>query len=275
MAVKPPAMKKVCKELVALNRIVKQAGEGVMGLYEARAFESHQKADNTPATGADALADAIIRKGILGISGVPILSEEQETFSLWDGTCWVVDPLDGTKNFMRGEKDFCIMAGLLEHGKPAMGCVYVPAKKELLFAQKGKGAYVQKDGGRVRKLEVSKECKFGKYSVVLSKNHLKQKELSFAKFLGVKKISHIGSVGIKLGEIAAGRAQLYINFDGLNVWDVCAPQIILEEAGGSVFDANGKELQYLQKRFRNGIIATNGKCREEIVAKMREFGSGL
>jgi 3'(2'), 5'-bisphosphate nucleotidase len=120
----------------------KKAGEEIMRLYATTAFET--KNDGSPVTIADTRSNEILMER-LGKTGIPILSEELEGVSLpYPKQLWIIDPLDGTKDFINKSNDFSVMIGLIEHGVPILGVVYAPALDTLYFATKGNGAFVTK-----------------------------------------------------------------------------------------------------------------------------------
>lgn len=247
--------------------LARNAGKAIMRTY-GQSIEFTMKSPDQELTAADEEANSIITKGLQSTNH-SIISEENDKRAITEEPVWVVDPLDGTKGFIKHTGDFCVMIGMLKKRKPVLGVVYVPVTGTLYYAKKGAGAWIEDENGK-RQLQTSGEDALSRFRIVISKEHFKENDAAFAKKLGGEFVKR-GSIGIKLGEIAAGNADLYYNFDGLSIWDICAPQAILEEAGGEVYDLQGNPLLYTCERFTAGIIATNGHCKEELLLAMREF----
>ena len=248
------------KSLTLAKEVAVLAGLEILKIYDSGVVEQRSKADNSPVTQADMAANKIITDELTKKSLYQILSEEGAPKTLDPNeTYWIIDPMDGTKNFIKRDGEFSVMLGLLHKGSPVLGVVYVPVTKKLFYATKGFGAYVLDDFSLTKKLHSNRGKKIADCVALLSKNHLKPAETSFVESLKIKNTKQIGSCGIKLAAIASGEADLYANMDGLSVWDICGPAAILLEAGGSLYDKSGLPLNYTnQLRLTNGIIATNG-----------------
>ncbi len=253
--------------------LVKSAGEEVLNIYEKtpRIFE---KKDKSPVTDADLASEKVIMSG-LKKSNIPVLSEESkdDRVRLEKERVWILDPLDGTLDFLQRTGEFSIMLGLVENERPVFGVVYAPSLGKLYFAEKGKKAYLE-EKGTTKKLSVSGVGSLKESTFVMSRNHLSNKEKEFIKTKKIKEASFIGSVGVKLGLIAEGRAEGYMNISNKTFeWDICASDIILHEAGGKVTDLNEKEFKYNRTNTRNerGILATNGKIHSLVAAEIGEI----
>lgn len=254
-------------DINTLRIIIKKAGNEILKIYDSENISTKIKHDKSPVTLADQRSNDILVKEISIISDYVIISEEIEVIDLNKESFWLIDPLDGTKNFIKKDGEFSIMVGFIHKKEPVLGIVYIPAKDEFYYAIKGKGSYLEINGER-EILHVSNVDEFNHYRAILSKNHLKQKDLDIIARLKINNYRNIGSIGIKLGAIAKGDAEIYVNSDGLWIWDICAPQIILEEAGGEVFDKEGNSLIYDIKRFKKGIIATNSQNKRKIIREL-------
>ncbi|MBR9703405.1 3'(2'),5'-bisphosphate nucleotidase CysQ, partial [Candidatus Woesearchaeota archaeon] len=178
--------------------------------------------------------------------------------------------LDGTKDFIMGGDGFSVMIGLLVDKRPVLGVVYAPLQETFFFAESGAGAFMERKG-LVTPLRVSESDNLSTFRLIVSKHHFEKIDAAFAEFLACKDFVQRGSIGVKFAEIAHDGADLYFNFDGLNIWDVCAPQAILEAAGGQVFDISGEKLVYGPQRFTKGIIALNASNKEPVLEKIRSF----
>lgn len=256
-------------ELKEAKKAAKLAGEKIRELYRGNDGKFQIKPDSSELTSADLISNEILIKELTQKFPYKIVSEEGEDSTIDGEYVWIIDPLDGTKDFISKSGEFSIIVGLLKNAIPYLGVVYLPLFDKMYFAQRGAGAYLE-ENGNIKRINVSPLDK--NYRAIISKNHYTERDKEFADFLGILDPIKKGSVGIKICEIAEGNADLYHNFDGLNKWDICAPQIILEEAGGKVFDLSGKSPDYTIKdsRFRNGIIGIS-KCENAFFEKLNSF----
>lgn len=254
--------------LDTLIHIATEAGDKALEYYHSE-YTVHGKKDNSPVTDADLAANEIILAGLEKHFSYPILSEETKdsTSRLNSEYLWLVDPIDGTKDFIQKTGDFAIMIGLAYQGKAYAGVVHKPATQEWFIAKKDEGAYkITKDGVKER-LFVSNKKNTSDFNLVVSRNHFKESDTVVANALGITDFSHVGSVGIKICTVASQKADLYIYTHKCNEWDTAAPHIILEEAGGTVTDMHGNNLTYNNKNIlrNNGVIASNGQVHETII----------
>lgn len=204
-----------------------------------------------------------------------ILSEEtKEKPSRRYKKVWMVDPLDGTKDFKNNGSGFSIMIGLCIDGVPHLGVVYAPAKKTLYYAEKEKGAFMEKDG-KIQKLHVSKLNFLNQAKIVTRFDQGESRpEDKLINYLNVKGRILESSVGLKLGLLALGKAEFHINTNlRASKWDTCAPQIILEEAGGKITDLKGNPLNYKQKenKWLGLFVASNNFIHDKVIKKINKF----
>lgn len=234
-----------------LCAIARKAGDAIAMLHgNAVAL----KADGSPVSSGDTLSHEILTKELQRY-GLPVCSEEGGEMSAAD-SFWLIDPLDGTKDFLAGRPNWSVMVALVNDGAPILGAVYAPALGELWSAEKGKGAYVE-DAAGVRRIHVSARGLTDAPRALMSYSHATVNSEARMEKLGFS-IERIGSVGVKLGLIAEGEAEAYWTDAPLKEWDVCAPQIILEEAGGRVTDVHGDMITYSGKvRALMGCLASN------------------
>lgn len=249
------------EELEVLKEVIRDAGEAIMAYY-SKDVDVSVKSDFSPVTEADLASERVLLQG-LGKFGYGVLSEETEDNlgRLTYEKIWVIDPLDGTKDFIGRTGEFSVMVGLVERGEIVMGAVYEPVSRKLYYAMKGGGAFLEVDGGVAEKLSVSKISDFSKVRMLISRFHLLEYEKGLAKRLGINNMVECGSAGIKICRIAEGNAELYINSsDKTFEWDICAADIVLTEAGGKIIDLNGERFSYNKKESRNeeGVVASNG-----------------
>lgn len=258
-------------DLESIIKLAKEAGEVIMENYSKDFevdFKNGDKYD--PVTSIDKMCDKLIRERVAKMyPSDEILSEENEDIPLnYSNRVWMIDPVDGTKEFVARNGQFCIMIGLCVDGDPVLGVVYAPVKKKIYFAEKGKGAFLQKNNKKI-KLSVSKQDFLSKSSLITRNPHGGNRPLDKpVGSLEVKDFIHYDSVGLKLGLIAEGEADLHINSNfRTSKWDTCAPQIILQEAGGKLTDVYGSKLNYKKEgvRWQNSFIASNKRLHDNIV----------
>lgn len=255
--------------------IAKEAGKILMKYYSQELEVSTKKDDYDFVTKADIEADEYIRKRLKKeFPNDEILSEENTDIPVdYSGRVWMVDPLDGTKDFINKGSGFSVMIGLCEDGKPTLGVVYAPSRNLLYYAEKGKGAYMEQKG-KHSKLKVSEIKELSESRLVIRIKHGEERESDkFTNSLEVKEKIPESSVGLKLGKIALGEAELQIgsNFRA-SKWDTCAPQIILEEAGGIMTDFKGNKLDYKQKALNWDPLYVAANCKtihQEIIEKLQ------
>jgi 3'(2'), 5'-bisphosphate nucleotidase len=205
-----------------------------------------------------------------------ILSEESGLRGTYDGRIWMVDPIDGTKNFAHGGDMFSVMIGLCVDGDPVLGVVYSPTDDVLYYATKGRGAYLQKGDIQTRLL-VSNISQLSDARLVTRVRLDKNDSRPFDQIEEAMPIGGripMSSGGLKIGLIASDQADVCVAFNPLiGKWDTCAPQIILEEAGGIYTDGDGKALDYRKKGNTWGmtLIASNGEVHQKILEYLKNI----
>jgi 3'(2'), 5'-bisphosphate nucleotidase len=183
---------------------------------------------------------------------------------------WIVDPLDGTKEFLAQNGEFSVMIGLVEHGVPVLGVVYLPATGEVYSAERGNGAWVERGGERTRLL-----CEHGNgkpLRLVGSRSHHDVLLQRMQEELEINDVRPSGSVGIKCALIAERERDLYIHpVPYLKEWDTCAPEVLLREAGGVVTDCLGAPLRYNKASpiQPHGILACVPGAFSSVLARIR------
>ncbi|MFQ5496495.1 MAG: 3'(2'),5'-bisphosphate nucleotidase CysQ [Nitrosopumilus sp.] len=250
----------------------KEAGEAILEIYH-RDFESFKKNDDSPITEGDLKSNEIIKK-ILSKTGHIILSEEDndDQSRLEKNTIWIVDPLDGTSDFIDKTGEFTIMISLIKNKKPVLGVIGWPTEKTLFVAQKGSGAF-RYSNGKWNKISVTNESNISKCRAVGSRHHLSDKEKLFIKKLGIEDFTSIGS-SLKVGKISSGEAEAYITTTNkMKEWDSAASYCIISEAGGKMTDMSGNDITYNNKEVhhQNGILVTNGLVHDKIVEEFKKL----
>jgi 3'(2'), 5'-bisphosphate nucleotidase len=245
----------------ALIALAKLAGEAIMLIYQGD-IEVEHKADNSPLTAADRAAHEVIAEGLKRLTpDIPVLSEEgreipYEERSGWR-RFWVVDPLDGTKEFIKRNGEFTVNIALVEDSRVVWGVVYAPALDRAYWGGAGYGAYSSGGEGPVEPLKVA-PASGAKPMVVKSRSHPSEELERFLAELGPNEAVAVGS-SLKLCTVAEGRAQLYPRLGPTMEWDIAAGQAVVEGAGGRVRTLEGDPFLYNKPVLRNGsFIADAG-----------------
>lgn len=234
------------RDMQALCAIAKAAGGEIMGVY-ARDFAAWTKADASPLTEADLRADAVIRKGLeSAYPGVFILSEESVSPDADRGSdFFLVDPLDGTREFLKRNGEFTVNIALVSGGRPVAGVVFAPATGETYFAARGLGAWQETaDGASVSLLSTPGPAPGAALRVLGSRSHAND---ALSRWLAQLEVEHTfvpAGSSLKFCRIAQGLADIYPRHGPTCQWDTAAGQAVLEHAGGAVLDARGQPLVY-------------------------------
>ncbi|HEX2187411.1 MAG TPA: 3'(2'),5'-bisphosphate nucleotidase CysQ [Longimicrobiaceae bacterium] len=247
--------------------IARAAGAAAMRFYGSTG--STLKADESPVTAADHAAnDVIVRELLRAFPGDAVLSEESrdDLVRLESDRVWIVDPLDGTKEFISQNGEFSIMIGLAVGGEAVLGAVYLPDGDVLYGAARGLGAWAERGGGPREQLRAAPPAA-GEIRLVGSRSHPDALVAAIQEELGITDVLPCGSVGVKCSRIAEGARDLYVHpVPYLKEWDTCAPEVLLREAGGWVSDCLGRPLRYNKRRPSQpeGILAC-GPGLEDVV----------
>ena len=218
-------MEKILKDSISAAH---EAGNIIMKYYKTK-LEIKHKSVNNPVTKADLAANKIIKKNL--ISKYPNfgwLSEETKDSEhrLSNEYVWIIDPIDGTKEFIEGISNFAISIGLVKNQKPILGVLYNPATEELFYGSKNNGSFYNG-----KKCQISTLKNIEKVKIVVSRSEIKAGLWEKFSFKQESKIE-IGSVAYKLGLIAANKYDFFATLKPKNEWDICAGHIIIQEAGG-------------------------------------------
>ncbi|WP_054633022.1 3'(2'),5'-bisphosphate nucleotidase CysQ [Pantoea stewartii] len=230
--------------LEQISQLAREAGDAIMQVYNGSvpADVSH-KADDSPVTAADLAAHDVIVKGLKQLTpDIPVLSEEDppgwEVRQHWQ-RYWLVDPLDGTKEFIKRNGEFTVNIALIEQGKPIIGVVYAPALGVMYSAAEGKAW--KEEGGEKQPIHV---LDARPPLVVVSRSHNDDDEMKeYLKQLGEHQTVATGS-SLKFCLVAEGKAQLYPRFGPTNIWDTGAGHAVAVAAGAHVHDWQGRTLDY-------------------------------
>jgi len=227
-----------------------EAGKAVLEVYENRDFDAYQKDDDSPVTSADYLANDIINKRLSEATpDIPILSEENKHASLderkhWT-RYWLIDPIDGTQEFIARSGDFAVNIALIENNEPTIGVIFWPPGQSIYYAQKGKGAFKSTPEGdkpiSVRKLT---DPKSSVVMIAISRRQSREKVLNRMCAKRIYNMLPLGSCSLKACFIAEGKADVFMRIGITGEWDTGASQCIVSEAGGSITTANFEPLTY-------------------------------
>lgn len=275
-------------ELQALLDLIRRAGEEILKIYfrQQADWKVSLKEDRTPITEADRLANAIINEGLKKLfPDIPIISEENSEIP-YDirrkyEYCWLLDPLDGTKEFLKQNGEFTVNLALIQQGKPVAGFISVPVKGLFYFAVKGQGAF-KIEIGEQREADRSKrqikpikqgnklQLRAAQFSmddpgltVLASRSHFDSETRKFIESLNQPRLESRGS-SLKFMMLAEGRGHLYPRLGRTMEWDTAAGQAILEEAGGQVVEFSSRQpLRYNKESLVNPPFLATGALKSK------------
>lgn len=256
--------KEIQEYIQALIPVSREAGKAILDIYMQNDLSIQSKTDKSPLTAADLASNDIICKALQKLNpNIPIISEENEDVpysvrSKWD-YCWVVDPLDGTKEFIKRNGEFTTNIGLVHNHKVVAGIVYIPVNDEMYFAVAEEGAY-KIEGHKTEKIRVNNyNINDEGLKVVCSRSHIDDRTKSFIDLLNNPQLISKGS-SLKFMAIAEGKADLYPRMAPTMEWDTCAAQIILQEAGGQVIieGSDNEEVAYNKENLLNPYFIARG-----------------
>jgi len=247
-----------------INSIAKKAGDRIMQIYQ-QDFKIEFKNDNSPLTKADIRSNEIITESLKDLFlEIPILSEENGEVPYnnrknWE-YFWLIDPLDGTKEFVKKNGEFTVNMALIHKDTPVLGVIYAPVLGILYYAQKEKGVFKQEKNKRPRRLPIYNHIHNDILKVIVSKSHYNQETINFVNNLKnqYKKIEfiNIGS-SLKFCLIAEGKADIYPRLAPTMEWDTAAGQAIIEQAGGEILEFKAQTpLKYNKQNLLNPYFIT-------------------
>jgi 3'(2'), 5'-bisphosphate nucleotidase len=255
------------KNDIEINQIItlaKKAGEAILQIYHDKDFSKvvDFKSDDSPLTLADKAAHQVIENGLESLyPHIPIISEEGRKISYeerknWE-YFWLVDPLDGTKEFIKRNGEFTVNIALIHNGSPVLGVVYTPVTQTTYFGESGKGAFKQNQNGSPTSIKVNNKTE--QLIAVQSKSHASEEENALLKSFGVKDSISVGS-SLKFCMVAEGKADIYYRHGPTMEWDTAAGQAVVEAAGGKVLKNTSEEaFTYNKESLLNGSFLCLGK----------------
>lgn len=246
-----------------LLEAVREAGRAILRHYRPDVAKS-DKADGSPVTAADHASEEIIVRALGAIdSAIPVVAEEAFAAGRVPDVAgrrfWLVDPLDGTKEFLKANGEFSVNVGLVENRRPILGVVYAPVKREMFWCDGGK-AFARTGDGPEREIRV-RTAPPGGMVVAASRSHDSRAEVdAFLAGIGVKAAGYlITGSAIKFARVATGEADIYPRLGPTMEWDSCGGHAIVLAAGGTVATLDGKPLLYEKPGFRNPSYIARGR----------------
>jgi len=239
-----------------------KAGDAIMVVYNSDDFNVELKNDDSPLTRADIAANEVIVAALTKLTpDIPILSEESakapyETRKEWT-KFWLVDPLDGTKEFIKRNGEFTVNIALIEDGKPILGVVYAPVLKHTYSGAEGLGAFKHEEDNQAKEIKVA-DHRNQKLKVVASRSHAGPDLQAFLDNLGDYDVISMGS-SLKLCLVAEGKAHLYPRLGPTMEWDTAAAHAVVNAAGGQVTNLDKEPLQYNKANLLNSYFMVVGK----------------
>ena len=240
------------EEMAVAEHAAREAGSIVMSMFRGK-FDVQEKSKNNPVTTADLEANRKIHEIIQeNCPNDGWLSEEDKDSAhrLGVSRIWVVDPIDGTKEFIEGVSQFAISIGFVVDGRPKVSVVYNQAEERFYKAAAGQGTYLND-----QPIRVTPRSDVDGALLLVSRSEPKRK---FQVFVDRCEIQPVGSIAFRLAKVAAGDGDATLTFRSIHEWDICGGVLLVEEAGGTIIDGNGKPPMFNQSVPRHrGIFAAN------------------
>jgi len=249
-----------------IRNIAIESGNAILEIYNSDNFEVEIKSDHSPLTKADKLSHQIIKDGLTKLfPQIPVLSEEgkeipYEERKEWN-KFWLVDPLDGTKEFIKRNGEFTVNIALIKKGKPVFGLIHVPVTGETYFGDVENGSYKTENNQGAKRISVSKKKPGDRLTVVQSRSHSGEEEKEFYSNFDINEKLSRGS-SLKICMVAEGKAELYFRGGPTWEWDTAAGHAILLGAGGYFVNKDKSPLLYNKEIIKNfGFIASSFQIR--------------
>lgn len=282
---------KAIEDILAIARSVGWGASYLLRSYYSSQLQSGdleiQDKQGDPVTAADIAVSHYILERLqenLGDRDFGYISEEtynlesyQQSSQPW---VWIIDPLDGTRDFIEKTGEYAIHIALVKHGRPVLAVVAYPEAEKLYYATLGSGTFVETRDGKVTRKEISKRNKIEDFILVVSRTHRDERFNNLLQQLPYKNQKHIGSIGCKIAAIVEHQADVYISLSGKSApkdWDLAAPELILTEAGGEFTHFDGNPLMYNQRDVSQwgGLLASNGQCHAQLCQEAERILASL
>ena len=238
-----------------------QAGHAILEIYESGDFDIQTKKDDSPLTRADKASHKLIKAGLEDLfPEIPLISEEGKDRSFKErqgwSQFWLVDPLDGTKEFIKRNGEFTVNIALIQNRQPVFGIIYAPVWDTLWYGDQESGAFRAQPGKTPESIEV--DARESNLVAVKSRSHASAEEEAFFEPLDIADVISVGS-SLKFCMVAEGKAQVYYRHGPTWEWDTAAGHAIVEAAGGNVAIPGGQPLQYNKEVIKNGSFYVMSK----------------
>ena len=282
---------KAIEDILAIARSVGWGASYLLRSYYSSQLRSGdleiKDKQGDPVTAADIAVSHYILERLqenLGDRDFGYISEEtynlesyQQSSQPW---VWIIDPLDGTRDFIEKTGEYAIHIALVKHGRPVLAVVAYPEAEKLYYATLGSGTFVETRDGKVTRKEISKRNKIEDFILVVSRTHRDERFNNLLQQLPYKNQKHIGSIGCKIAAIVEHQADVYISLSGKSApkdWDLAAPELILTEAGGEFTHFDGNPLMYNQRDVSQwgGLLASNGQCHAQLCQEAERILASL
>ena len=242
--------------LESILETVEKASKEILSIYQ-QDFQVFRKLDFSPLTQADRVSHQILVEFLSEHTpDIPIISEEDE-IEVWEKRkkweyFWLIDPLDGTKEFISKNGEFTINLALIYQKSPILGIIHVPALQTTYWAERNKGAF-RRNGEGTEQIQGRKQVAQEDLIAAISRSHLSEEDKAMLKKYKIKHTIKAGSA-LKFCLLAEGKADFYYRYGSTMEWDTAAGQILVEEAGGQMLDNEGKKLTYNKPVLLNGAF---------------------
>ena len=282
---------KAIEDILAIARSVGWGASYLLRSYYSSQLRSGdleiKDKQGDPVTAADIAVSHYILERLqenLGDREFSYISEEtynlesyQQSSQPW---VWIIDPLDGTRDFIEKTGEYAIHIALVKHGRPVLAVVAYPEAEKLYYATLGSGTFVETRDGKVTRKEISKRNTIEDFILVVSRTHRDERFNNLLQQLPYKNQKHIGSIGCKIAAIVEHQADVYISLSGKSApkdWDLAAPELILTEAGGEFTHFDGTPLMYNQGDVSQwgGLLASNGQCHAQLCQEAERILASL
>ena len=282
---------KAIEDILAIARSVGWGASYLLRSYYSSQLRSGdleiKDKQGDPVTAADIAVSHYILERLqenLGDREFGYISEEtynlesyQQSSQPW---VWIIDPLDGTRDFIEKTGEYAIHIALVKHGRPVLAVVAYPEAEKLYYATLGSGTFVETRDGKVTRKEISKRNTIEDFILVVSRTHRDERFNNLLQQLPYKNQKHIGSIGCKIAAIVEHQADVYISLSGKSApkdWDLAAPELILTEAGGEFTHFDGTPLMYNQGDVSQwgGLLASNGQCHAQLCQEAERILASL
>nr|WP_290668549.1 3'(2'),5'-bisphosphate nucleotidase CysQ [Ardenticatena sp.] len=257
-------------ELEVAQQLAREAG-ALLLQYRDNVGTVIDKGRNSPQSEADRASNRLLVESLHArFPNDGILAEESpDTMrTQTHRRVWVIDPLDGTREFLDGIDQFVVQIGLVVDGRPVLGVVYQPSSDHLYYGIVGEGAWLE-HAGETTPLRVSDRDDPATFRAVVSRSHGEGITAEMLKRLGITDVARIGSVGMKVAALLEQQAEVYIHpSPHTKLWDTAAPEAVLTAAGGVMTDCHGRPLVYEANVVKNlyGVVASNGRAHRKLIS---------